>query len=102
AGDGADFNGIGSGPEAGGYGGIAEAEGAGGEELLRGGRTFRFELFLIFGRIWANEDFQGAAFDFFGVAGIDVVAWGQDEGARCEHFCLPAMGEAEVDDRCGR
>ena len=49
-----------------------------------------------------DKDFQCAALYLFGVAGIDVVAFGQDEGSGGEHFSLPAVREAEIDDGCGR
>ena len=89
AGDGADFIGIGCGPEAGSSGGIAEAEGAGGKELLRG---------LLF-RV--DHDFESSAFYLFGVAGIDEVTSGENGGAGGKYPGLPAMGKAEVDNRTG-
>jgi hypothetical protein len=74
-----------------------EAEGAGGQKLLRGWRAFWTGFFdWLFGR--ADEDFESAAFDFFGFAGIDDVARRQDEGARGEDFGLPMVEEAEIDD----
>jgi hypothetical protein len=45
------------------------------------------------------QHFKGAALDFFGVAGVDVVPCGQNQGAVGEHLGLPCMREAEVDDR---
>jgi hypothetical protein len=94
AGDGADFFGVGCGPEAGGHGGVAEAEGAGGEELLRAGRILWFGFS---GHHWADQHFECAALHLLGVAGIDEVARGEDGRACGERLGLPEMGKAEVE-----
>ena len=50
----------------------------------------------MFGWTGPNEDFEGAAFDFFGLRGVDEVACGQDDGARRENGGLPVVGKAQV------
>jgi len=108
AGDGADFFRVGSGPEAGGDGRVAEAEGAGGQEGLHLRRVVKGCAFPdLRGETWgtrrigADEDFEGAAFHFFGIAWVDEVTGGQDKGARGEDFGLPVVRKGADEQRRG-
>src|ERR1019366_2067852 len=109
AGDCADFFWLWCRPDAGGNGGVAEAEGAGGEEGLCGlgrgvnGCFFPGPKIGTWGtrRVRADEDFEGAAFYFFGVARINEVACGENNGPSGKDLGLPAVVEAEVDNRGG-
>jgi hypothetical protein len=46
--------------------------------------------------VWPDEDFEGAALNFFGLEGVNEMAGGQNDGARLEYLGLPMVGKAAV------